>query len=126
MERYVMGVRCFDVFKCQPYDYLEIGRGNVYGNVIKSSRTLMGMFKDRDGLNKTANVENYKSDARLHVKPEDYNVKSCKELIGNGIRVNNQTYTIKDASAGTNYETGEIEHFRLDLELSNLVENNYE
>jgi len=118
----VASVRCFHIFKTQPYDYLEISRGGVRGNIIKSRRTLMGIFKDRDGMTKSGNVEAYKADARIHVKPEDFDVTSPKELIGNGIKINNQTYSIDNASSGTNFETGEIEHYSLDLTLAKFVE----
>ncbi len=117
-----MSVRCFDVFKCQTYDFLEITRGSVRGNVIKSRRSLTGIFKDRDGMEKSGNVETYKADARIHVKPEDFPGLSPKQLIGNGIEVNGQTYSIDNASSGTNFENGEIEHFRLDLNLAQFVE----
>lgn len=117
-----MAVRCFDVFKLQAYEYLEISRGSVRGNVIKTRCSLMGIFKDRDGMEKSGNVETYKADARIHVKPEDFDVTSPKELVGNGIAINGQTYSIDNASSGTNFETGEIEHYRLDLNLAKFVE----
>lgn len=119
-----MTVRCFDVFKCQAYEYLEIARGNIRGNVVKSRRTLLGIFKDRDGMEKSGNVETYKADARIHIKPEDFPGLSPKQLIGNGIGINGQTYSIDNASSGTNFETGEIEHYRLDLNLAQFVEVN--
>lgn len=115
----------FSVFKSVPYTYLEISRGTVYGNRITSQRELMGVFKERDAMKLAGNVENYQSDARLHVKPRDFKVNSCKELVGNGILVNGQFYSIRNASAGTDFDTGIIAHYRLDLELSDFVKEVY-
>lgn len=105
----------FDVFKTVPYNYLTIAQSNIAGDVIAASQQFEGVFKDKGGMVQTGDLEIADAKPTLHVKPEDYNITSTQDLIGNGIEVNGQTYSIEGATAGTNFDTGAIEHYTLTL-----------
>lgn len=114
----------FDVFTQQPYTFLTIQRGNVYGNQITSERELVGIFKLKSRMVMADNMEVATSDARLHAHPEDFPGQSAAELVGQGIRVNGEEYTIEHMSAGTNFDTGVVEHLTFYLKRSNFVKAN--
>lgn len=114
----------FDVFKEIPYTFLEIAQSHVCGDLIKSERELRGIFKDKAGQVQSGNMQSIESTSTLHVHPEDFpQIASCTELIGQGVIVNGQKYSIEGATAGTNFETGAIEHFRLTLQKTEFVQN---
>lgn len=112
----------FDVFKEQEYSYLEIVQSSVRGDVVANETPLMGVFKDKAGSVQNGNMESVDSSATLHVHPEDFeNINNCTELIGNGVTVNEQDYSIVGATAGTNFDNGDIEHYRLTLQKAVFV-----
>lgn len=106
----------FDVFKAVPYSYLVIAQGTVRGDAVVSERQLEGIFKDKAGEVQNGNMESVSSTSTLHVYPSDFPNTDCSSLIGNGIRYNGVEYTITGATAGMNYETGNLEHYRLTLQ----------
>lgn len=110
----------FDAFKQVEYTYLEISRGEVYGNRIISEKKLMGVFKDREGMTSSNNQEAYQSSATLHAKPQDY--QSVAEVVGNGIRVNGRDYTITGVTSGMNFSDGVLEHYTFTLERASYAE----
>lgn len=77
----------FDLFSSDKYDYLTLDRGTVEGNKIIKTETHEGVFKLRSGMVQGSR-EVEKSDATLHIHPEDYEGISPDELVGNGIRYN--------------------------------------
>lgn len=111
----------FDVFKQVDYEYLEISRGEVYGNRIVSATPLRGIFKIRNGeVESPANdMEVRNSSATMHVHPEDFD--DINGLVGNGIRYNGQDYEIKNVTGGMNFDNGQMEHLTLTLEVANYV-----
>jgi len=116
----------FDVFQEVPYTFLTIKRGGVHGDYIESERELNGIFKLKSGMKRSQNIETPESDATLHAHPEDFPVESYAELVGQGIRVNGQAYSIKGMSAGTNFDNGIIEHLTFVLQKANFVSKSYE
>lgn len=111
----------FDVFRETSYDYLEIKQSTIAGDLILSERTLQGIFKDRAGEVQNGNMESVNSTSTLHVHPSDFPNADCSSLIGNGIRYNGVEYAIIGATAGMNYETGDLEHYRLTLQKAKFV-----
>lgn len=106
----------FDNFAMQPYKFLTVERGTVRGNKIVEATLHEGVFKARSGMVQ-GEREVATSDATLHVKPEDYeDFKSVDDFLGHAILFNGVAYRIAGATAGTNFETGEMEHYRLTLE----------
>ena len=112
----------FDVFESVPYEYLTISQSNIAGDVIANSESFTGVFKDKGGMVQSGDMEVAEASPKLHIRPSDFDIESCQELIGNGIRVNGQTYSIEGATAGTNFDTGVIEHYTLTLQPTNFSE----
>ena len=104
----------FDYFGSVDYKYLETGSSTVNGDVILSATEHQGIFKERNGMVE-GDRELRTSDATLHVHPEDY--EHPETLVGNGILYNGVFYAIVGATAGTNFDTHEVEHYRLTLEV---------
>lgn len=112
----------FDVFNQVPYEFLVIKRGNVYGNRIISLRSLMGVFKLKSNMDKANGMELLDSDATLHAHPEDFSGMNTNDLVGQGIRVNGQDYSIEGVSEGMNFDSGVLEHIYMRLQKASFVE----
>lgn len=112
----------FDVFAEVPYEFLIIKRGNVYGNRIVESRLLNGVFKLKSNMAKANGMELLDSDATLHAHPEDFADINTNDLVGQGVRVNGQNYSIEGVSEGVNYDNGMLEHIYMKLQKANFVE----
>ena len=113
----------FDLFTSDNYEYLQVERGMVEGNRITKTIPHEGVFKLRSGMTQSArgssmsaDREVEQSDATLHVHPEDYDGISPDELVGNGIRYNGVNYRIAGVTEGKDFDTGEVEFYRLTLE----------
>lgn len=104
----------FDYFGSVEYKFLETTSSTVRGDVILSATEHEGIFKLRDGMVE-GDRELRTSDATLHVHPEDF--ESPEDLVGNGILYNGVFYEIVGCTAGTNFDTHEVEHYRLTLEI---------
>lgn len=111
----------FDVFKEVRYTYLTIAQSQIKGDVITNEQDFMGIFKNKSGVTQSRNMEVIDSKSTLHVHPSDFNIGDCKDLIGNGIRINGVEYSIVGATAGMNFDTGVIEHYRLTLQNAQFV-----
>lgn len=111
----------FDVFAETPYDFLTVSRGQVYGNRVMATRTLKGVFKLKTGMTKTDGMEIMTSDATLHAHPEDFSGMNPNELVGQGISVNGQDYSIEGISEGKNFDNGIIEHIYMRLQKAEFV-----
>lgn len=114
----------FDVFAEVPYEFLTIARGNVYGNRITASRPLKGVFKLKSKMDKANGMELLDSDATLHAHPEDFASTNTNDLVGQGIRVNGQDYSIEGASEGMNFDNGVLEFIYMRLQKAKFVEAN--
>lgn len=114
----------FDVFSETTYTFLEISRGNVYGDRIVSERTLSGVFKLKTGMTSNNNMEVVDADATLHAHPEDFEVPTSS-LVGQGIQVNGVNYKIEGVSEGKNFDTGIVEHIYMRLQKDNFVGESY-
>ncbi len=113
----------FDVFTQIPFEFLSIKRGQVYGNRIVSTRSLMGVFKLKSGMDKSNGMELLDSDATLHAHPEDFAGINTNDLVGQGVRVNGQNYSIEGISEGMNFDTGVVEHLYMRLQKAVFVED---
>lgn len=112
----------FDVFMQTPYDFLTISRGNVYGNRITSRKTLMGIFKLKNGMTSNNDMEVIDADATLHAHPEDFAGMEVNSLIGQGIQVGQTMYSIEGISEGRNFDNNIVEHLYMRLQKANFVE----
>lgn len=109
----IMVVSVFDVFNQVDYTYLTISRGGVAGNTITSQISAKGVFKLSTGFLRGVQ-EQKQADARLHIKPSESFADD--DLIGQGIRVNNQDYVIVSQTRGDNRHVGITEHYTLTLQ----------
>lgn len=112
----------FDVFKEVPYEFLAIKRGQVYGNRIISKRSLTGVFKLKSNMDKANGMELLDSDATLHAHPADFTGTNTNDLVGQGVRINGQDYSIEGVSEGRNFDNGVLEHIYMKLQKAKFVE----
>lgn len=109
----------FTLFKEEPYEYLTVKRGGVFGNQIKTRTNLTGVIKIRSGMTRTAqDIElsggkNISDMPTIHAHPEDF--ASTDPIIGNGVACGGRTYEIVGLTNGMNFATGELEHLTLML-----------
>ena len=110
----------FESFEQITYTYLVLSRGEVYGNRIVSETDHQGVFKLRSGMNSMNNQETRESSATLHIHPED--IADGDEIVGNGIRYAGKDYSITGFTEGRNFDTNDVEHYRLTLERTENVD----
>jgi hypothetical protein len=110
----------FDVNTLTPYIFLTVSRGGVYGNVINTTYLSEGVFKLRNEQVMVNNQEVRQSAATLHVRPEETFLSSS--VVGQGITCMGQDYEIIGQTGGMNYDTGEMEHYTLTLQVTDYSE----
>lgn len=121
----------FDLFTSDNYEYQTVDRGTVEGNKITKTVTHQGVFKLRSGMVQgdrgayKSDREVEQSDATLHVHPEDYEGMTPDDLVGNGIRYNGVNYRIAGVTEGKDFDTGEVEFYRLTLEKEQQTEEDF-
>lgn len=104
----------FELFGSVEYKFLLTAHSTIAGDVIQSATTYQGIFKLRDGT--VDNIRELRtSDATMHVHPEDFD--NPQTLVGNGILYDGVFYEIVGCTAGTNFNTHEVEFYRLTLEV---------
>lgn len=108
-----------DVFESFPeadllYTFLTVKNGTIKGDVVISESEHYGVFKFRQGVSFINGIQTTDSTSTIHVRAQDYPQTQVFE--GNGIRRNGVDYKIVGSTEGRNYETNELEHYRLTLE----------
>lgn len=111
----------FDLFEEMPFALLEVSRGGVYGNVVTETHQSTGVFKLRNEMVQLNNQELRQSAATLHIRPEEPFASS--DLVGQGVRVDDVDYEIIGQTGGRNYDTGELEHYRLTLQKTDFADD---
>lgn len=107
----------FDCFTSTNYTFLLIG-STIRGETILDSEEYEGVLKSRNGMEQ-GDRELRTSAATLHVKPSDF--PNPEKLVGNGILHDGVFYGIVGCTVGTNFDTGEVEHYRLTLQIKKYV-----
>lgn len=116
-----MDADIFDVFDLSDYTFLQVERGVVAGNVIKSQTIAQGVFKLRSGMVSSSNQEVRQSSATLHVRPsESFVTANAGNLIGHGIRCQGKDYSVTGQTGGQNFDNGVLEHYTLTLAASDF------
>lgn len=113
----------FDTFPeaVKTYTFLEISRGEVYGNRIVNETDAGGIFKFRDGMTMSDNQESRESQTTLKIRPDETFVTTVGgKLVGHGIRYDGVDYEIIGSTGGDNYDDGEREHIRLTLQVTDF------
>lgn len=113
----------FQAFGSTDYTFLELNKGGVLGDSIKTETEATGVFKERDGRNQfNQNMTTVDSDATLHIRPtEPFLAPLNYNLVGHGVRHQNQDYLIigqTTGRGGTDFVT--VEHYRLTLKRESL------
>jgi hypothetical protein len=113
----------FDLFEEVPYEFLKVSRGGVYGNRITGVYTAYGVFKRRNNKIQTNNQELRQSASTLHIHPDepfiaDITIDGKILFVGNGVRVGGVDYEIESDTGGQNFDTGELEHYTLALQVT--------
>lgn len=111
----------FDVFREVEMTYVNLARARVYGDLIKESKQIRGIFKVRSGMTTTNGAEASSSSATVHVHPEDFD--GIDDIVGNGIVYDGADYEITGITEGRNFDTNEVEHYTLTLERANVAQN---
>lgn len=117
----------FDVFQETAYTFLQLVQGGARGNSVKESSETAGVFKERNGMVQNNNLETVQSDATLHIHPDEPFLTTLNGyLVGHGIRAAKngatQDYRIIGQVEGYNFETNELEFYRLTLKAESLVD----
>lgn len=111
----------FTVFKTTPYTFQKLGQGGVLGNKVLQETTADGIFKLRRGLTQGQDLQNATSTATLHIRPTEGFLSGLTDLVGHGIKVDNQTYRIVGVTNGMNFDSNVLEHITLTLEVEASV-----
>lgn len=116
----------FDVFTTRPYTFIQTEAVNGgYRSVAEYEAN--GVIKHRDGKLLNGRQESYDTQTTLHIRPTEpfiSPINSAKALVGNFVRIDGDDYRIDACTAGTNFDTGVVEHYRATLEQDNLIEDN--
>ena len=110
----------FDLFEEVPYTFLTVKRGTRYGNQITDTFNAVGVFKLRNQTVTSNNQELRQSAATLHVHPDESFMTN--NVVGNGIRVDGQDYEIIGQTGGSNFDSGDIEHYTLTLQVTDYAD----
>lgn len=111
----------FDTFVETQYSFLEISRGEIYGNHVIKETKFMGVFKLRATSSTSNNIEYRLSNATLHAHPEDYAGWNIADLVGQGIAYDGIDYEITNVTGGMNFDTGVMSHLTFTLERADYV-----
>jgi len=125
----------FDVFPETAYTFLQLIQGGARGNSVKESTDTTGVFKERNGMTQNNNLETKESSSTLHIHPNEPFIATLQAitggnqfLVGHGIRHTEngftQEYRIIGQTAGKNFDTNVLEHYRLTLKAESLVGSN--
>ena len=113
----------FTAFVSRPYTFIKTTPANGgYKSVTEYQAN--GVVKHRDGKLLNGRQESYDTQTTLHIRPSEPFIDAvggAKELVGNFIRIDGEEYRINACTAGTNFDTGVVEHYRATLEKDNLM-----
>lgn len=116
----------FDIFALTDYTFLQLDSKSG-GNQIVEEYEASGVVKLRDGMIQTDNMETLDSSSTIHIKPtEPFASDLDGDLVGHGIRVvkdgKESVYRIEGQVEGFDYDTGELEFYKVTLKKENLWE----
>lgn len=115
----------FALFTTNDYTFLQLESGSGGNRVIAESEA-NGIVKLRDDMTQVDNVENPDSNASVHVRPtESFITEVGGNLVGHGIRITKDNhleddYRIIGQVEGFDFDTGELEFYRVDLKRESL------
>lgn len=117
----------FTLMNTNSYKFVVLDK-ELIGSVAKAEYEAEGVIKFRDGTVVANNAETFDSSATLHIKPDETFIALLNgNLLGNGIRIldeagETEDYRITGQSIGKDYDTGQVEFYKLTLQKENIVE----
>lgn len=112
----------FDLFDTSPYTFLLLESGSG-GNKILEEVEATGIVKLRDGMVQVDNMEAFDSTSSVHIRPDETFISSLSgNLVGHGIRVNGVDYRIEGQTVGKDFDSGQIEFYRVTLKRESIWE----
>lgn len=76
-----------------------------------------GVFKPRTTSDLYSEDVSVTGDATLNVKPDEPFIRNEKDMVGDYVQVEDNSYLVSAVDTAVNYRTGKIEHYRLHLKL---------
>lgn len=117
----------FNLFNTNNYKFLILEK-ELIGSVATTEYDAQGLIKFRDGEIVSNNAETFSSSATLHIKPDEPFIALLNgNLLGNGIRIvdeagETEDYKIIGQSIGKDFDTGNVEFYKVTLQKENIVE----
>lgn len=106
----------FDAFPSQQAS-LYLREGTTAGDSLGTEYVEEAVFKQRQGMAQTGEKDTRTGDATLYLRPYSKFVDdSGGNMVGNYVKIGSNYYRITSWSEGKNFDTREIEHYRLDME----------
>lgn len=111
----------FRLFTNTAYTFLKIVQV-VEGNKVETEYEAVGVFKLRDNMTASDDLEISTGNATIHIKPnETFLADVGGVLTGHGVRVDGIDYRITGFSEGKDFDTGEVEFYRAELKRESIV-----
>lgn len=117
----------FNLFNTNPYTFVILEK-ELIGSVATTEYEAEGVIKFRDGEVVSNNAETFSSSATLHIKPDETFIALLDgNLLGNGVRIvdeagETEDYKIIGQSIGKDFDTGNVEFYKVTLQKENIVE----
>lgn len=117
----------FNLFNTNAYKFLILEK-ELIGSVATTEYNAEGVIKFRDGVVTGDGAETFESTATLHIKPNEPFIALLKgNLLGNGVRIEDEAgetedYKIIGQSIGKDFDTGNVEFYKVTLKRENIVE----
>lgn len=110
----------FDLFTTTNYTFLQLDSGSG-GNKVVEEYEANGIVKLRDGMVQVDNMEAFDSTSTIHIRPDESFVTALGgNLVGHGVRVNDQDYRIEGQVEGYDFDTGELEFYKVTLKRESI------
>ncbi len=115
----------FELFVTEPYTFLFL-KNSIGGKQIDSEVTTTGIIKLRNGKVQSNGRESFTSESTLHIRPTESFVTTVggpEGLVGHGVRIDTETYTIIGVTTAQDYELGRPAFHRATLERLTLSQS---
>lgn len=110
----------FDLFDTSDYTFLQL-EGGSGGNKVVDEVEANGIVKLRDGMVQIDNMEAFDSTSSIHIRPDEPFISTLAgNLVGHGIRVNGTEYRIEGQVVGKDFDTGQIEFYRVTIKRESI------